>query len=137
MGCNCTREPKPNVISRRKSLGGRSSQTSFKVSISVSQNSTVSVLPMEGEKEYMLLSELLNQAVFAKQDFNANFTARYDPLSCSFKYSIQRINHLEVDEEQPSKEWRMYINDKYKDFTHAVQEGLIVHVSDDVNLKYE
>lgn len=145
MGCSCTRDVQ-NVHSNNIYSFNHPNKpsSSFKITIHLPEINMVMPLYIENpqDKEFMLLSDLVNLACFCSVDssqIDANFISVYNPTDDEYDYYIERLCGYRIeniDDPKTGKLWNIFINNKKEDWTFLNRNNRIINKSDIIEFKY-
>lgn len=109
----------------------------FSIEIEYFKNIIKIIFPPAENKNYILVSDLLNKAIFNSNQFDCNFTSKYNSNTDSFEYTIERLSFMNDYTDIKNSSWSIYINGEQEDLTEIVNEGRVVYLKDNIVLKQE
>jgi hypothetical protein len=137
MGCNCSRDGAKVIIN------SQINKNRYHVRINMPNSEKIKVVTYDGNSEFILISELMNNLFFASrysEEIDANFISMYDKKKEEFEYFIQRIAGIEMEREDnpyKGKIWVPYINKQKFSWSILCGKNRVVKREDEIELKYE
>ena len=129
----------------------------FSINIYIQDIKHQVIYNIHDKKDFMLVSDLLNKAIFLSDEWDCNFTSEYISSKDKFNYKIERLNWIgkesksakkntskketpEIDENASSqkkniKSWIVYIDNVEESISELVNLNRVVHKDNIIDIK--
>ncbi len=120
----------------------------FVINIHFPEGKRQIIFNIKDSKEFILISDLLNKALFNNPDCDCNFISMYNTDKDKYEYKIERIvwkvkenvknvtkNETEFNSKESHIEWKFFIDGNEDSFTNIINSNRVIHKEEIIDIK--